>query len=244
MSVSRPTWSGAAAAVLRKEVRVLFLSPLAWVFLAGFLFLAGLFFTLGIVETGEASLRATLGNLGVTLLFFLPLVTMRQLAEETRAGTLELLLTAPVPLGALIVGKWLATLVLCLALLALTFPFPLVLALFGDPDPGALLTSYLGLLACCSAFAAAGLFASSLTRDPMVAGVGGVLILLPSWLASAARDLVPEAARPWLDRVSFVEHLRSFARGVLDTGDLAWFAGVTFVFLFLCWRSLESRRWR
>ena len=244
MTVPRPGFLAATRAVLRKEIRVLFLSPLAWVFLAAFLFLSGLFFYLGIVTTGEASLRAMIGNLGVTLLFCLPLVTMRQLAEESRAGTLELLLTAPIPLGSLILGKWLAAMTLCAALLLLTFPFPVVLALFGDPDPGGLFTSYVGLLCCCAAFTAAGLFASSLTRYQMVAGVVGVLILLPSWLASAARDLVPEPARPLLDRLSFVEHLRSFARGVLDTGDLAWFAGVTFLFLFLCWRSLESRRWR
>lgn len=240
----RPSAVAATLAVLKNELRVFFLSPAAWVFLAAFLFIAGLFFTVSVAQTGEASLRGALPNLGVTLVFTLPLVTMRQLAEETRAGTLELLLTAPVPLGALLVGKWLAAVALCAVLLLLTFPFPLVLALFGDPDPGVLATSYLGLFLCCCAFSAAGLFASSLTRDPMVAGVLGVLLLLPSWLASAARELLPPTLAPVLDRISFVEHLRSFAQGVLDTGDLAWFFGLTFAFLFLCWRSLESRRWR
>lgn len=244
MKVQRPGAIAATCAISRKELRVLFLSPLAWVFLASFLFLSGVFFYLGIVMSGEASLRSMLANLAVTLLFCLPMVTMRTLALERRSGTLELLLTAPVPLESLIVGKWLAVMALCLVLLALTAPFPVVLAQFGDPDPGVLLTSYLGLLACCGAFSAAGLFASSLTQDQMVAGVGAVLLLLPSWLASVARDLVPVAARQPLDHLSFVEHLRSFARGVIDTGDVAWFGGVTFLFLFLTWRSLESRRWR
>lgn len=230
-------------AVLRKELRGFFLTPLGWAFLASFLFLGGVFFTLGVATTGEASLRAVIANWAVVLVFCLPMVTMRQLAEEARAGTLELLLTAPVPLGALIVGKWLATVTLCGVLLLSTAPYVGVLYLFGSPDPGALFTSYLGLAACCMAFAAAGLFASSLTTDPMVAGVGGVLLLLPSWLADVARDLAPDALVPWLDRISFVAHLRSFAQGVLDTGDLAWFAGFVFVFLFLTWRSLESRRY-
>lgn len=244
MRVQRPSVVAATCSISRKEIWVLFLSPLAWVFLASFLFLAGVFFYLGIVMSGEASLRSMLANLAVTLLFCLPMVTMRSLALERRAGTLELLLTAPVPLGSLIVGKWLAVMALCVVLLGLTAPFPVVLAQFGDPDPGVLVTSYLGLLACCGAFSAAGLFASSLTRDQMVAGVGAVLLLLPSWLASVARDLVPVDARPLLDRISFVEHLRSFAQGVLDTGDIAWFVGITTLFLFLTWRSLESRRWR
>lgn len=240
----RPSPIGAALAVLKNDLRVWFLSASGWVFLASFLLLAGLFFTIAIATTGEASLRTALPNLGVTLVFTLPLVSMRQLADESRAGTLELLLTAPVPLGALIVGKWLATVTLCAVLLVLTFPFPLVLATFGEPDPGVLATSYAGLFLCCCAFAAVGLFASSTTQDPMVAGVLGVLLLLPSWLATAARELAPPALVPVLERLSFVEHLRSFAQGVIDTGDLAWFVLVTIAFLFLTWRSLESRRWR
>jgi ABC-2 type transport system permease protein len=239
----KPSFLRAVAAVLRKELRVLFLSPLAWVFLSGFLFLGGLFFVVSVLTQGEASLRGAMANLGIALLFLLPLVTMRQIADEDRGGTLELVLTAPVPLGALIVGKWLSTVVLSCVLLLLTAPWPIVLFLYGDPDPGVLATSYLGLLACCCAFGAAGLFASSLTRDQMVAGVAAVLILVPFWLASATRDFAPVALQPWLDRWSLIEHLRSFAQGVLDTGDLAWFVGFTAVFLFLTWRSIESRRW-
>ena len=239
-----PGVGAATAAVVRHELRLWFLSGAAWIFLSANLLLAGLFFTMSIGATGEASLRGALPNLGVTLVFTLPLVTMRQLAQEESAGTLELLLTAPVPLGALIVGKWAAACALCGLLLGLTFPFPLVLFAWGDPDPGVLATSYLGLFLCCGAFAAVGLFASSLTADPMAAGVIGIGLLMPTWLASAARDLAPEGLAPVLERVSFVEHLRSFASGVIDTGDLAWFAIVTAAFLFGTWRSLESRRWR
>lgn len=243
-AIVQPGFVGAAWAVLRKELRIFFLTPMAYVFLAAFLFLGGLFFYLGIVLTGEASLRAMMSNLAVVLLFCLPMVTMRQFAEETRAGTLELLYTAPVPLGAMILGKWGATLALCAVLLLLTGVYPIVLFVYGDPDPGVILTSYLGLFAVCAAFASAGLFTSTLTRDPMVAGVGAILLLLPFWLASVALDMLPEAMRPMAERLSFLEHLRGFARGVIDTADIAWFVAFTGVFLFLTWRSLESRRWR
>jgi ABC-2 type transport system permease protein len=239
-----PSFLGATWSVFKKDLRVFFLSPMAWVFLASFLLLTGLFFVLGIAMTGEASLRSALGNLGVVLLFGIPLVTMRQFAEETRSGSVELLMTAPIPLGALILGKWLATLALCTALLAMTAAYPAILFAYGDPDPAVLFTSYLGLLATCGAFAAAGLFASTLTSDAMVAGVGGVLMLLPFWIVSMAVDLAPASLRTLFLRLSFVDHLRGFARGVLDTGDIAWFAAFTAVFLFLTWQSLESRRWR
>jgi ABC-2 type transport system permease protein len=233
----------AAWAVLRNDLRIWFLTPSGWVFLSGYLLFAGLFFTLGIGSTGEASLRTALPNLAVTLVFTLPLVTMRQLAEEARNGTLELLLTTPIPLGSLLIGKWGAAVALCALLLAATFPFPIVLALFGDPDPGVLFTCYLGWFACCAAFAAVGLFASATGRDPMVAGIVAVLLLLPSWLASSAKEWAPRALAPALEELSFVTHLGSFAKGVLDFGDIAWFALVTGLFLFLTYRLLESRRW-
>ena len=96
-----------------------------------------------------------------------------------KVGTLELLMTAPISLTSLIGGKWLAALSLCGLLLLLTAPFPAILLWYGEPDTGVLFTSYLGLFLCCAAFASAGLFASTLTRDQMVAGVGGILLLLP-----------------------------------------------------------------
>jgi len=232
-------------AIVKKELRVYFASPLAYMFLGVFLFLAGLFFYLGVTMTGEASLRVMLGNLSIVLLFLLPMLTMRHFAEERRAGTFELLMTAPVPLWALLLGKWAASLVLCLVMLAGTLIFPAILAYYGNPDWGIVLTSYLGLLLCCGAFVSAGLFSSSLTNEPVAAGLGGVLLLLPFWLAGSVSDLVTmDAARTVLRHVSFLTHIEPFSKGIVDTADLAWFAMFTFAFLFLTWRSIESRRWR
>ena len=239
-----PGFIGATAAIAKKELRVAFLSPLAWVFLAASLFLGGTFFYLGLVLGGEASMRSATSNLAVLLLFCLPMVTMRAFADEARSGTLELVLTAPVPLGALILGKWLAVLAQCGVLLVMTLVWPMFLFLYGTPDPGGVLGTYVGLFACCAAFSAAGLFVSALTRDQMVAAVGTVLLLVPFWVASLGRDLAPAWVVPVLDRISFLDHLRSFARGVLDSADVAWFASFVTLFLFLTWQTLESRRWR
>ena len=234
-----------AWAIFKKEMRVYFVSPLAYVFLGVFLFLAGLFFYLGVTLTGEASLRVMLGNLAVALLFLLPLVTMRHFAEERRAGTFELLMTAPVPLWALLAGKWAASVALCALLLAGTALFPLLLAFYGDPDWGVIATSYLGLLLCCGAFVSAGLFTSSLTQEPVAAGLGGVIVLLPFWLAGTAAELVAaEGARTVLRHLSFLTHVEPFTRGVIDSAHVAWFGLFSFFFLFLTWRSVESRRWR
>ena len=110
-------------AVYRKELRVYFVSPLAYAFLVVFLFLAGLFFYMGIAVTGEASLRVMMANLAVALIFLLPMLTMRHFAEEQKRGTFELLMTSPISLSALILGKWLASLTLCLVMLLGTVLF-------------------------------------------------------------------------------------------------------------------------
>jgi ABC-2 type transport system permease protein len=230
--------------IWKKELRVYFVSPVAYVFLAVFLFLAGLFFYLGVTLTGEASLRVLLGNLAIAQLFVLPMLTMRHFAEERRLGTLEMLMTAPISLGAIVVGKWLASLTLCLIMFAGTLIFPGILAYYGDPDWGVMATSYLGLAGVASGFCAAGLFASSLTDDQVAAGLIGIVMLLPFWLIGRAEALLPEE---WADAIrpaAVLTHLDSFDRGVLDSADIFYFAAFTFVFLFVTYRSLESRRWR
>jgi ABC-2 type transport system permease protein len=233
-----------ALTIWRKELLIYFVSPLAYVFLTAFLFLAGLFFYLGVTLTGEASLRVLIGNLAITQLFVLPMLTMRHFAEERRLGTLELLLTAPISLGSIVLGKWLASLTLCLLMFLGTLLFPLVLAYYGDPDWGVMVTSYLGLIGVAAGFCAAGLFASSLTDDQVAAGLIGIVILLPFWLVGRAEALIPEEWADAIRPLSVLVHLDSFNRGVLDTADVFYFVGFTFVFLFLTYRSLESRRWR
>lgn len=231
-------------AIYRKEMRIYFVSPLAYAFLVVFLFLSGLFFYMGIAMTGEASLRVMMGNMAVSLVFLLPILTMRHFAEEQKQGTFELLMTSPISLSSLIVGKWLASLSLCVVMLLGTLLFPMVLAYYGNPDWGIILTTYVGLFLCCAAFCAAGLFSSSLTDDAVAAGMLGVLLLLPFWLIGSAEGLGGAALGDFLSQFALLPHLRSFSKGVIDTADLAWFAGFIFVFLFLTYRKLESRRWR
>ena len=235
----------AAWTILRKELPIYFVSPLAYAFLGVFLFLAGLFFYLGVALTGEASLRVMLGNLAISMLFVLPMLTMRHFAEEQRAGTFEMLMTAPIRLPALLLGKWLASWILCLIMLAGTLIFPAILAYYGQPDWGVVATSYLGLILCAGAFCAAGLFASSLTDDQVAAGLAGIVLLLPFWLiGSAAKLIEDEQIRELMQQLALLPHLSSFTKGVIDTADIAWFVGFTFIFLFLTYRTLESRRWR
>lgn len=230
--------------IFKKELQVYFVSPLAYVFLGVFLLIAGMFFYLGVALTGEASLRVMLGNLAIALIFVLPMLTMRHFAEEQKSGTFELLMTSPISLPSLIVGKWLASLAMCALMLVGTLLFPAILAYYGDPDWGVMATSYLGLFLVCAAFCSAGLFASSLTNDQVAAGMGGIVLLLPFWVIGSAGALVPERFQGILDQLALLPHIRSFTKGIIDSADVAYFVAFAFVFLFLTYRTLESRRWR
>jgi len=155
------------------------------------------------------------------------------------------MMTAPVPLWALLFGKWAASFALCVLLLIGTLLFPAILAYYGDPDWGVVATSYMGLTLCCMAFVSAGLFASSLTDEPVAAGILGVLVLLPFWLAGTMAEMVEaDWLRELLRALSMMTHVDGFSKGVIDSADIVWFLLVTIGFLFLTWRSVESRRWR
>ena len=138
----------------------------------------------------------------------------------------------------------LLSLTLCLLMFAGTALFPLILAYYGDPDWGVMATSYLGLCGVAAGFSAAGLFASSLTDDQVAAGLIGILLLLPFWLIGRSEALLPEDWADTIKPLGVLPHLESFNRGILDSADIFYFLAFSFVFLFLTFRSLESRRWR
>lgn len=230
--------------IWKKELRVYAVNPTAYAFLAVFLFLAGLFFYLGITLTGEASMRVLASNLAIAELFVLPMLTMRHFAEERRQGTLEMLLTSPVSPASLVVGKWLASMTLCALMLMGTGILPMLLAYYGEPDWGVVVSTYLGLFLVAGAFCAAGLFSSSLVDDQLAAGLLGIVMLLPFWLVSRAEALVGDDLAVKLQPFGLLNHLESLNRGVIDTADVYYFVALSAVFLFLTYRSLESRRWR
>ena len=231
--------------ILKKELEIYFLSPLAYAFLGIFLLLAGLFFSIGLTISVEPNIRIMASNLSLSLLFLLPLLTMRQFSEERRSGTFELLMTSPVSLTSLIVGKWLASVALCVLLLVGTLLFPLILAYYGEPDWGAILGTYIGLLLCAMSFVSVGLFSSALIDEPVAAGLAGSCLLLPFWLSGVLAEFLEEGLiRSFLEEVSFLKHLEPFSNGLIDSVDVLWFLLFTVSFLGLTWRAIESRRWR
>ncbi|HSE93440.1 MAG TPA: ABC transporter permease subunit [Methylomirabilota bacterium] len=249
--------------IFKKEMRLYFTSPIAWVILTIFLLISGYFFynifaffTMASMQSAmnpamarelnvtDSVMRPLFSNISVILLLLMPLVTMRLFAEERRAGTIELLLTYPVRDGAVLIGKYLAALALYAVMLVLTLVYPAMVVYFARLEWGVLLTGYLGLLLMGATFLAVGIFASSLTENQIVAAIVTFGVLLIFWVIGWSADY---AGGPWsrvLSHVSLLEHFDSFAKGVLDTKDIIYYLNFTLLALFLTLRSLEARRWK
>jgi len=226
-----------------KEFKSYLASPMAYVVTGIFLVLTGFFFQSSPTTYSETSINGFLAYGSILLLLLASVLTMRLLAEEKKMGTLELLLTAPVRDSEVIMGKFLGSLGILTAMLALTFYYPILLMWFGDPDIGPIATGYLGLFLLGCTSLAVGLFASSLTSNQIVAVViaGGILFAL--WFIGMAADLLPEALGEVIGYLSLYYHFPDFMRGVIDTRGIIYYLSITALFLFLAVRSLENSRW-
>ena len=248
--------------ICRKELGSYFVSPIAYLLLAVFAFIFGYFFWTAVkffvfegmemqmrgqtfpMSLNEQIIRPLLGNVGVIGLFLIPLITMRLFAEEKRTGTIELLATSPVRDLEIIMGKWLAALLLYCSLLlftALNFAF---LFRYGNPDWKPLLVGYLGLLLQAGSLLAIGTFISSVTKNQIVAGAATfavcLLLYVSGWVSSF--DSTPWAR--FLAYISVATHTDSFLRGAIDSKDAVYYLTLIFLGLFFSARSLESLRWR
>ncbi len=229
--------------IAQRELYAYFVSPIAYVVAAAYLVIGGYLFSLILFYSREATMRFTFGNLNFILLLIAPMITMRLLAEERRSGTIELLLTSPVRDWEVVAGKFLASLTLFLAIVALTLVYPLVLFVFGSPDSGPIVAGYLSLLLAGASYLAVGLFTSSLSSNQIVAAVLGTVLLLVLWLADAAGSFAGGNLSSVLSYISLANHSNDMMRGVIDTKDVVYYVSFIATFLFLTVRSLESRRW-
>ena len=249
--------------IFKKEMRLYFTSPVAYVVLTIFLVIAGwffynifAFFTLASMQSAmnpamaremnvtDSVMRPLVSNISVILLLLMPLVTMRLFSEERRSGTIELLLTYPVRDGAVLVGKYLAALALYALMLALTLLYPGIVVYFARLEWGPLVTGYVGLLLMGGTFIAVGVFASSLTENQIVASITTFGILLILWVIGWSADYVGGVWGKVLQHLSLIEHNDNFAKGVLDTKDVIYYLNFIALALFLTLRSLEARRWK
>jgi ABC-2 type transport system permease protein len=229
--------------IATRELVSYFTSPMAYVAMFFYLGVCGLIFILS-TATGQAKADMTgmFHSMVFLMLMLAPVLTMGLLAQETNSGTYELLMTKPLRDTEVVIGKWLGAVALFSAILLVTLEFPLLYEAFGSPDWGQTLSGYIGILLCGLAFLAVGVFASSLTSNQIAAWLMATFMLLFFWLVG----WLSYGGTSWLGNVakalSVYENFGDFERGMLDAKNVVYFLSVTFFFLFLTVRSLESRR--
>jgi ABC-2 type transport system permease protein len=230
------------AAVVRKELVTMWASPLPYVVGAAFHVVLGILMVNQLEVRGQAVIQPLFPVAGFLLLFTLPALTMRTFAEESRTGTLDLLLAVPVPPRPLVVGKWLASWLTALAVVAPAALVAVLLELWGEPDRGPAVTGFLGLALLAAALAGVGVLASSLTSSQPVAAMVAVFGVLVLWFAHVGTEAV--SAGSALASVSLSERLRTFAGGAIDTADVGYFLALAAASLVLAALVVDARRLR
>ena len=228
-------------ALLGKEERAVFSSPIAYALITVFLLLMGYTFTSVLFLNKLASLSHIFFQTSALFLLLVPIISMRLVAEERKSGTLEVLLTAPVREIEVVLAKFVASITLVAAMLTLSVSYPVVLALYGKPDWGPVYSGYLGLTLFAGALLATGLLISSLTSNQIVAAVISLGLFFLSWMIDSVGYLLPDPFDTASVNLSILAHLSPFALGSVFLSDVGFFLSVILVGLFLSVRALARR---
>ncbi|MCI1966616.1 MAG: ABC transporter permease [Oscillospiraceae bacterium] len=231
-------------AIAKKELKSYFLSPIGYVFVGVLLLLFG-FYYYQVLSVGSSSfLPQVYSVMFIWCMMLLPLLTMRSFSDEMRNHTDQGLLTAPIGVGGIVFGKFLAAfLVFAIAMVLSLIPI-VIISFFASPDWAAILGTVLGSLLYGAAMISIGVFISSLTKSQIVAAIGtfgaSIFLLVINQLSSLVTNTVLAGVITW---ISFDNRYQPFAKGILDLSSIVFFLSVVAIFWFLTARKLESKRW-
>jgi ABC-2 type transport system permease protein len=236
--------------IFQRELGAYFATPVAYVFIVIFLFLTGIFtfYIGGLYERNQADLDPFFQFHPWLYLFLIPAISMRLWSEERKAGTIELLMTLPVTLGELVLGKFLAAWCFTAIALALTFPVWLTVNYLGDPDNTVILAGYVGSLLMAGGFLAIGSCISALTKNQVIAFVISVVICFCFILSGFPIVLdffqgwAPQAILDVVSSFSFLSHFSSIRKGVIDLRDLIYFTSLIAFWLYASTVAIEAKK--
>lgn len=250
-------------AITKKELKTYFTSPIAYVVITVFLVLVGFFFYSLIWWFNSQSIQMAQNpyylqqmninqmvyaplfhNMSIILLLMLPLLTMRLFSEEKKIGTDELLYTSPISINQIILGKYIASLIVLAAMLLLTGILSIFTFSYGNPELAPILNGYFGLFLMGAAFIAVGIFFSSLTENQIVSAILTFGALLLFWILNWASYSAGGMWKDVLNYLSFFQHFDDMTKGILDTTDIVYYFSFAFFGLFLTHSVIQSRRWR
>jgi len=251
-------------AICKRELLSFFVSPIAYFVITGFTLLVGFFFFnyfslflrmyqmsaylsmrgMPLPNLNQTIIEGVYQTMIVILVFLVPLLTMRIVAEDKRRGTFELLLTSPVSVFEIVMGKFLSLAVIIFAMLGISFIFPLLLIVYGSPEVPPIISGFFGVLLCTLGFASVGMAVSSFTENQIVAGVSSMVTLLLLYVIQAPAESLDGTVADVLRYLSPVDQVQDFVRGVITLKATVYFLSMITLGLFLSQRALDALRWR
>ena len=251
--------------LIKRELKSYFYSPIAYAVIFIFLVIAGFFFYSGMslfsvasfemgrtaqftgpqeLSLSEFVLRPLFGNLSVVMLLMMPLLTMRLFSEEKKSGSIELLFTWPLRDFELVLGKYLAVLIVFIIMVSLTGLYIWFIWWHDTVEWSTIACGYFGLILLGASFLALGVFISTLTENQIISATVTFGVLLVFWMINWTVGNQTGPLADVLNYISILQHYDQFTKGVLDTRDIIYYLSFIFLFLFLTLRSLESKKWR
>lgn len=232
------------AAIMRRELHAYFSSPIGYIYLSVFYVFASYFFTISCLFSGLSELNYTFSSMVTVIMFLIPILTMRLFSEDNKNKTDQALLTAPVSLTGVVMGKFLAALLVFGLGLAVTLVFALIIAGFTPPNWAQVFANFLAMLMLGAALISIGMFISSLTENQVIAATGGFaaglgLLLLDSFSGMTQNETLSKI----FASISFFNRYNTFTSGIFNASNILFFLSVCGLFCFFTVRVLDKRRW-
>ena len=230
-------------AIFKKEFDSYFLSPLGYIFIGIFMLMASWFFVERVILVGKASMANVFSDINFVYLFLAALLTMRLISEEKNKKTDQLLMSAPVSIPQIVLGKYFAALSVFLLTMLMSVVYPIILFSYANPSLSEIISSYIGFILLWASFISIGLFISSLTESQMIAGVLTFAVLIAINYAQSINLFTDNPVIVGVfDAVSLFSHYDSFQTGVVSIKEVVYYISVSATFVFLTIRVMDSKR--
>jgi len=231
-------------AIFKREFNAYFTSPVGYIYLGFILLLGGWFFVSSNLIYSISNMAPFFGSLSMIIIFLVPILTMRLFAEDNKNKTDQLLLTSPVSVFQIIMGKFLSAVAIYGMSLSIMLIYPLIMSFYGEPQMGTIIALYIGCFLMGSALISVGLFISSTTESQITAAIITLLVMLfiwlSDWIASVFSNKIVSTIISWL---SVINRYDEFMYGVLSLSSVIYFISFSAVFVFLAVWTIEKKRW-
>ena len=232
------------ATILRREIRAYFSSPIGYILLAAFWALAGWYFYISVLMTATAELRNVYNAMGTISIFLIPMMTMRLFSEDKRLKTEQALLTAPISLWELVLGKFLSSMCIYAINVGIVLIYGITVSVFSKVEWPVTIGLFIGMMMFGGAMIAIGMFISSLTENQIIAAIGTFAVLLSVGILDNVAEIVDNSLiKAFLYAISFNNRFYDFTLGVIQLKDVVFFLSVMFLFCYFTTRVFERRRY-